>query len=103
MITEFYVQSGGSNFNAGSTNLNDAYFSFTGGSWTSGSNGNGFFITSGFDPTTTGITSGMFISIYPINSGRTNFVTYITGVNSTGIGVYLPIRGGIIPNSFSAT
>lgn len=67
-FTEFYMQNGGSNLNAGSTTNNTALYTSTGGDWVSGTRV--FTPTDGVNPVSAGVAVGMFASVY-VTSGAT--------------------------------
>lgn len=77
-FTEFYCQSGGSNLNAGSTTDDTAPYAFTAGTWVSTTR----ILTVG---STTGVTVGMWISIYTSGATVTGYVARISAVTSTTI------------------
>jgi hypothetical protein len=77
-FTEFYCQSGGSNLNAGSTTDNVAPYSFTAGTWVQATR----VLTVG---STTGVTVGMWISIYTSGATATTYIARITAVTGTTI------------------
>lgn len=80
-FTEFYMQSGGSNLNAGSTNNNTATYSSASGNWTQSTRV--FTPTDGSTPAST-VSVGMFASVY-LNAATT--AVYIGRVSAVGAGV----------------
>lgn len=89
---EFYVQTTGSNLNAGDTATDAATATFSRGSWDAS--------TGVFTPeigNTTGATVGAFASIYLTGATQTGFVARITAVSSTQITVSLTAKSGTAP------
>jgi hypothetical protein len=94
--TEFYCQSGGSNLNAGSTTDNAAIFTFTGGDWVSTT---GVFTAAGAN--LSGISAGMFASVYIDGASVAVFVGRITAVDDGAdtITVSLTAKMGTAPGN----
>lgn len=93
-FTEFYVQTTGSNLNAGSTTSDTAAFTYASGTWVAGT---GVFTVASGNPSTDGVTAGMFASVYADGAAVTGFVGRITGVTSTTITVSLTAKSGTAP------
>lgn len=91
-FTEFYVQTTGSNLNAGSTADNAAAFTYAGGTFVRSS---GVFTVASGNPQTDGVTAGMFASIYT-TSGATvaTCVGRITARDATTITISLEALAG---------
>lgn len=77
-FTEFYCQSGGSNLNAGSTTDNAAIFTFTSGTWVQATR---IFTATGAD--LSGVSVGMWASVYNDGASTAVFVGRITAVDDT--------------------
>lgn len=90
--TEFYVQSTGSNLNAGSTNGNSAAFTYAGGTFVRST---GVFTVGSGNPSSDGVSVGDFASIYT-TSGATvaTFVARVTARTTTTITVSLTAIAG---------
>lgn len=98
-VTEFYVQTTGSNLNAGSTTSNTAAFTYTSAVLAAGWNqATGVFTVASGNPSGDGVTTGMFASVY-VTAGATNatFVGRITAVSTTTITVSLSAVSGTPP------
>lgn len=76
--TEFYVQTTGSNLNAGSTTADGAAFTFASGTWAQATR---IFTLAGAD--LSGVTVGMFASVYANGSTVTGYVGRISAVDDT--------------------
>ena len=93
---EFYVQTTGSNLNAGSTNTDAATRTYASGNWDGTT---GVFTVASGNPQTDGVTSGQFASVYANGSTFTGFVGRITGVTTSTITVSLTAKSGTIPTT----
>lgn len=95
--TEFYVQSTGSNVNAGSTADNAAELTATNGGWDSGT---GIFTCAGATDLS-GVTAGEWASVYNDGATVAVFVGRITGVNDGAdtITVSTTIKAGTAPTT----
>jgi len=76
-FTEFYVQTTGSNLNAGSTTADAALVTGTGGDWNSGT---GVYTFAGATDLS-GVSAGMFASVYNDGASVAVFVSRITAVD----------------------
>lgn len=95
-FTEFYVQTTGSNLNAGSTTSDAAvYTSPTNGGWNSGT---GVFTPVSGTPNAT-VSVGDFASVYLDAAVVTGFVGRVTAVSSTTITVSITAKSGTIPTT----
>ena len=92
--TEFYCNSAvGDNRNAGSTT--GAHHSlWTSASWVSAT---GVFTVSSGNPVTSGVTVGMFASVYPVAAVFAPYVALIVNVTSTAITLSLTFKTGTAP------
>lgn len=93
-FTELYVQSGGSNLNAGSDSTNSASITYASGNWVAGT---GVFTVASGDPASAGVASGQWASVYPDGSSETVFVGRVTASSSTTITVSLAAKSGTAP------
>jgi len=89
--TEFYIRSGGSALNAGSTNTDAAFASYTNGSW---DNTTKVFTVASGNPSSDGVTVGMFASVHTNAATFTGYIARITAVTSTTITVSTTADGG---------
>lgn len=101
-ITNFYMQSGGSDLNAGSTTSNGAVYTSTSGTW----NGTSTFTpTDGSTPAST-VNVGDWASIYPNANTTTPYVAQVTivgaGVNGV-ITLSTTAKYGTVPASGTGT
>lgn len=80
--TEFYCRSSGSNSNAGSTDSDTPFKTYTNGSWNAST---GVFTPASGNPSSDGVTTGMWANIAGTYSGR------ITAVTSTNFTVSLTV------------
>lgn len=85
-ITEFYMQSTGSNLNAGSTNSDAASLTYASGNWVQST---GVFTVASGNPQSDGVQVGQWASVYANGSTNTGFVGQVTAVDSTTITVSL--------------
>jgi hypothetical protein len=84
-FTEFYVQSTGSNLNAGSTNADAAAFTYAGGTFVRSS---GVFTVASGDPASDGVAVGDFASVYTTaGASVATFVGRVTARDATTITV----------------
>lgn len=92
--SEFYSQTTGDNLNAGSTTNDAAVYTFASGNWT---NSSGIFFLSGAD--LSGVTVGMWASVYTNGNTQTFFVGRVTAVDDTGdtITASLTAKSGTAP------
>ncbi len=103
-FTEFYIQSGGSNLNAGSTNNNTATYTSAAGNWV---NGTRVFTPTDGQTTTSLVSVGDFASVY-VTAGATAtaFIGRVTvvgaGVNGT-ITISATISYGTNPSDGTGT
>ena len=94
-FTDFYVQTTGSNLNAGSTSDNAAVYSYANGSWVAAT---GVFTVASGNPSSDGVTAGMFASVYTTSGAtQTGFVGRITNVTTTTVTVSLSAKSGTAP------
>ena len=77
-FSEFYCTSGGSNLNAGSTTDNAAIYTSTNGAWSTVTNN--FTPADGINPTASGISAGMFASVFLDAATVAVYITRITFV-----------------------
>lgn len=99
-FTEFYIQTTGSNLNAGSTNSDTALATYTNSAVSGWNATTGVFEVASGNPSTDGVTTGMFASVY-VTAGATvaTFVGRITAVSSTTITVSLTAVSGTPPTT----
>jgi hypothetical protein len=83
-FTHFYVQSGGSNLNAGSTTDNAALFTYAAGTFVRAT---GVYTVASGNPLTDGVTVGTYASVYTTAGGIATFVAQITARDATTITV----------------
>jgi hypothetical protein len=90
--TEFYVQSTGSNLNAGSSTANAAAFTYAGGTWVAGT---GVFTVASGNPLTDGVAVGSWGSVYT-TAGATvsQFVGRVTARDATTVTLSLTAIAG---------
>lgn len=102
-FTELYVQTTGSNLNAGSTTTDAALATYTSSAVLGWNSGTGVFEVASGDPVADGVTVGMFASIY-VTSGATvaTFIARITAVSSTAVTVSLTAKSGTAPSTDTA-
>ena len=95
-FTEFYVQTTGSNLNSGSSNTDAALLTFTNGNWDATT---GIFTATGAD--LSGVTVGMFASVYNDGATLAVYVGRITAVDDTldTITVSLTAKSGTAPTT----
>lgn len=94
VYTEFYVQTTGSNLNAGSTTSDTAAFTYASGNWVAGT---GVFTVASGNPLTDGVTVDAWVSVYADGASATGFVGRVTAVDATTITVSLAAKGGTAP------
>lgn len=94
-FTETYVQTTGSNLNAGSTTSNTAAFTYAGGSWVAAT---GVFTVASGNPLIDGVAVGDWASIY-VTAGATvaTFIARITARDATTVTVSLTAKSGTAP------
>src|SRR6267142_3023303 len=80
-FTEFYCTSTGSNLNAGSTTDNAAIYTSTNGAWSTVTNT--FTPADGSNPVTSGVSAGMFVSIFLDAASVAVYIARITSVTGT--------------------
>lgn len=93
--TDFYVQTTGSNLNAGSTADNAAEHTYTSGSWVAST---GIFTVASGDPSTD-VAVGDFASVYADGATATGFVGRVTARDATTITVSLSAIHGTAPTN----
>ena len=100
-FTEFYVQTTGSNLNAGSTSTNAATFTYASGSWVAST---GVFTVASGNPLTD-LTPGetYYASVYADGSALTGFVGRMTTWDATTITVSLTAKSGTAPTDGTNT
>jgi hypothetical protein len=94
MTTEFYMQTTGSNLNAGSTSADAASLTYASGSWVSTT---GVFTVASGNPLTDGVAVGDWTSVYVDGSTVTPFTGKVTARDSTTITVSLTVKFGTVP------
>jgi len=92
--TEFYVQTTGSNLNAGSTTANAASLTYASGNWVAAT---GVFTVASGNPTSDGVAVGDFASVYADGATATAFVGRVTARDATTITVSLTAVSGTPP------
>lgn len=91
-FTEFYVQTTGSNLNAGSTTSDSAAFTYAGGTFVRST---GVFTVASGDPASDGVSVGDFASVYTTSGASVaTFVGRITARDATTITVSLSAISG---------
>lgn len=98
--TEFYCQSGGSNFNAGSTTSNASSHTYALGTWDSTTRV--FTVASG-DPVADGVAVGDFASVYTNVASATGYVARVTARTTTTITLSTTSTGGSLVSSGTNT
>lgn len=92
--TECYVQTTGSNLNAGSTNTDAATLTYASGNWGAGT---GIFTVASGDPVTDGVAVGDWASVYPDGSTVAVFIGRVTARTIASITVSLTDKSGTAP------
>lgn len=82
-FTEFYMQSGGSNLNAGSTNNNTAAYTKANGNWTQSTRV--FTVQDGTNPSSS-VSVGQFASVYPNGTTVAVYIGRISAVQNANNG-----------------
>jgi hypothetical protein len=96
-FTEFYVRTGGSNLNAGSTNADAAALTLTGGDWVQATR---VFTKTG---AVTGVSVGMWASVYADGAAApTGFVGRITAFDANTITIDATAIAGTAPTNGTA-
>lgn len=95
-FTEFYCQTTGSNLNGGSDANDAAAYTATNGGWNSGT---GVFTPTSGDPSASGVSVGMFASVYIDGATVGVFVGRVTAVSSTTITVSTSAKSGTAPTT----
>lgn len=93
-FTEWYVQTTGSNLNAGSTTGDSAAFTYASGSWVAST---GVFTVASGNPSSDGVAVGDWASVYPDGSTVAVFIGRVTARDTTTITVSLTIKSGTAP------
>jgi lysophospholipase L1-like esterase len=99
-FTEFCCRSGGSNLNAGTRTGSStepgtgAAFTYASGTWVAST---GVFTVASGNPSTDGVASGDFVSVYPDAATVAVFVGRVTLVTATQITVSLTAKAGTAP------
>lgn len=93
-FTEFYVQTTGSNLNAGSTTADVSSLTYVSGSWVQAT---GVFTVAAGDPVVDGVLVGDFASVYPDAATLGVFVGRVTARDATTITVSLTAASGAAP------
>lgn len=96
--TEFYCKTTGSNLNAGSTDQDAANYTYASGNWVQSTRV--FTLASG---NTTGVSVGMFASVYANGSTVTGYVGRISAVTSTTITIDATAIAGTAPTDGTGT
>lgn len=98
-FTEFYMQTTGSNLNAGSTNADAASLTYASGSWVQSTRV--FTVASG-NPVTDGVAVGDWVSVYPDGNTVTPFIGQVTARDATTITISSTISMGTAPTNGTA-
>lgn len=93
-FTEFYVQTTGSNLNAGSTTADAASLTYASGTWVAAT---GIFTVASGNPLTDGVLVGDFVSIYPDAATVAVFIARVTARDAATITVSLTAKSGTAP------
>ncbi len=94
-FTEFYVQNTATNVNSGTSSSDTPHASYTSGSWTT----NGLYTPPSGNPSSDGVTNGMFAAIFYDGSPTNMFVARITNVTTTTFSTSTNIFSGAIPTN----
>lgn len=95
-LTQFYVQTTGSNLNSGSTNTDAATLTYASGNWVAST---GVFTVASGNPSSDGVTVGDFVSVYADGATVTGFVGRVTARDTTTITVSLTAKSGTAPTN----